>query len=142
MQQKIILMGPILFLYHEESLVSSNLNSRLLFFHSVRPNESAISRLCYELADKLTMISKHCASPLRKKNECKLNNLSDLTAYPVENCIPKHAFEVEHVENRKKSNFTFLMHQNYSLNIMFLYRMSICVTEFAALGENLNTVKS
>ena len=32
------LMGPILFLYYEESLVSSNLNSKLLWFHSVRPN--------------------------------------------------------------------------------------------------------
>ena len=32
------LMGPILFLYYEESLVSSNLNSRLLWFYSVRPN--------------------------------------------------------------------------------------------------------
>ena len=29
---------PILFLYHEESLVSSNLNSKQLRFHSVRPN--------------------------------------------------------------------------------------------------------
>ena len=32
-------MGPILHLYYEESLVSSNLNSKLLKFHSVRPNE-------------------------------------------------------------------------------------------------------
>ena len=32
------LMGPILSLYYEESLVSSNLNSKLLWFHSVRPN--------------------------------------------------------------------------------------------------------
>ena len=37
-QQKKILIGPILFLYFEESLVSSNLNSKLLWFHSVRPN--------------------------------------------------------------------------------------------------------
>ena len=29
---------PILFLYYEESLVSSNLNSNLLWFHCVRPN--------------------------------------------------------------------------------------------------------
>ena len=33
-----ILIGLILFLYYEESLVSSNLNSKLLRFHSVRPN--------------------------------------------------------------------------------------------------------
>ena len=31
-------MGPILFSYHEESLVSSNLNSKLFRFYSVRPN--------------------------------------------------------------------------------------------------------
>ena len=30
-------MGSILFLYYEESLVSSYLNSKLLWFHSVRP---------------------------------------------------------------------------------------------------------
>ena len=31
-------IGPILFLNDEESLVSSNLNSKLLRFHFVRPN--------------------------------------------------------------------------------------------------------
>ena len=31
------LMGPILFLYYEESLVSSNLNSKLLRFHCAHP---------------------------------------------------------------------------------------------------------
>jgi hypothetical protein len=30
-------MGPILFLYYEESLVSSNLNSKLFRFHSAHP---------------------------------------------------------------------------------------------------------
>jgi hypothetical protein len=38
---KNFLVGPILFLYYEESLVSSNLNSKLLWFHSVRPNVHA-----------------------------------------------------------------------------------------------------
>ena len=38
------LMGPILFLYYEESLVSSNLNSKLLWFHSVRPNLGTTER--------------------------------------------------------------------------------------------------
>ena len=38
MQQKTISMGPILFLYYEESLVSSNLNSKLFRFHSAHPN--------------------------------------------------------------------------------------------------------
>ena len=37
-QQKKISIGPILFLCYEESLVSSNLNSKLLRFHCVRPN--------------------------------------------------------------------------------------------------------
>jgi hypothetical protein len=36
------LMGPILFSYYEKSLVSSNLNSKLLWFHSVRPSESTV----------------------------------------------------------------------------------------------------
>ena len=36
MQKKSI--GPILFLYYEESLVSSNLNSNLLRFHCAHPN--------------------------------------------------------------------------------------------------------
>ena len=31
-------MGPILFSYSEESLVSSNLNSKLFWFHSAHPN--------------------------------------------------------------------------------------------------------
>ena len=38
MQQKKIIIGPILFLYCEESLVSSNLNSNLLRFHCAHPN--------------------------------------------------------------------------------------------------------
>ena len=32
-------LGPILFLYYEESLVSSNLNSKLFRFHSAHPNQ-------------------------------------------------------------------------------------------------------
>ena len=35
---KKISIGPILFLYYEESLASSNLNSKQLMFHGVRPN--------------------------------------------------------------------------------------------------------
>ena len=37
-KQNKILIGPILSLYYEESLVSSNLNSKQLRFHGVRPN--------------------------------------------------------------------------------------------------------
>ena len=36
-----ISFGPIIFLYYEESLVSSNLNSKQLRFHGVRPNVHA-----------------------------------------------------------------------------------------------------
>ena len=38
MQQKTVSIGPILFLYYEENLVSSNLNSKLLRFHCAHPN--------------------------------------------------------------------------------------------------------
>ena len=38
MQQTKISIGPILFLYYEESLLSSNLNSKLFRFHSAHPN--------------------------------------------------------------------------------------------------------
>ena len=36
--QNFFLIGPILFWYYEESLVSSNLNSNLLRFHCAHPN--------------------------------------------------------------------------------------------------------
>ena len=35
-----IRLAPLKFLYYEEYLVSSNLNSKLIWFHSVRPNVS------------------------------------------------------------------------------------------------------
>ena len=43
-QQKKVSIGPILFLYYEESLVSSNFNSNLLRFHCAHPNLYVI---CY-----------------------------------------------------------------------------------------------
>ena len=39
-RNKFFLIGPILFLHYEESLVSSNLNSKLIQFHSAHPNVS------------------------------------------------------------------------------------------------------
>ena len=45
MQQK-KLIGPVLFSYYEESLVSSNLNSKQLRFHGVRPNVG----ICFALS--------------------------------------------------------------------------------------------
>ena len=41
---KKISIGPILFLYYEESLVSSNLNSKQLRFHCAHPNLDTISK--------------------------------------------------------------------------------------------------
>ena len=41
MQQKRTSIEPILFLYYEESLVSSKLNSKQFRFHCVRPNVHA-----------------------------------------------------------------------------------------------------
>ena len=42
-QQQKIVMWTILFLCYEESLVSSNLNSKLFRFHCVRPNVDIMS---------------------------------------------------------------------------------------------------
>ena len=36
---------PILFLYYEESLISSNLNSKQLRFHGAHPNKGAMATL-------------------------------------------------------------------------------------------------
>ena len=44
MQQKFSLMGPILFVYYEESLVSSNLNSKLFRLHSSHPKSTYQSK--------------------------------------------------------------------------------------------------
>ena len=46
-------MGPILFLYYEECLVSTNLNSKLFWFHSIRPNLHGLTsnNLYYVLSD-------------------------------------------------------------------------------------------
>jgi hypothetical protein len=44
MQQKKNSIGPILFLYYGESLVSSNLNSNILWFHCAHPNEQTNGR--------------------------------------------------------------------------------------------------
>ena len=39
-QQTKISIGPILFFYYEESLVSSNLNQKIFRFHCVRPGNA------------------------------------------------------------------------------------------------------
>jgi hypothetical protein len=44
-QQTKISIGPILFLYYEESLVSSNLNSKQLWFHGAHPTASNIPQI-------------------------------------------------------------------------------------------------
>ena len=48
MQQK-KLISPILFLYYEESLASSNLNSKLLRFHCAHPNVHSKKQLLRHL---------------------------------------------------------------------------------------------
>ena len=60
-QKKII--GPILFLYYEESLVSSNLNSNLLRLHCAHPNDhtmfkyvSAALCIAYKKLNNFTQI--------------------------------------------------------------------------------------
>ena len=50
-------IGPILFLYYEESLVSSNLNSKLFRFHCVGPNIGAQKRFQSELAPILKALN-------------------------------------------------------------------------------------
>ena len=47
MQQTNFLIGPILFLYYEESLVSSNLNSKLFSFHCVWPKVHVLYLYAY-----------------------------------------------------------------------------------------------
>ena len=47
--KKTNLIGPILFLYYEESLVSSNLNLKTNFFYCVRPNVLTYLSLKYLL---------------------------------------------------------------------------------------------
>ena len=55
MQQKMFLIGPILLLYYEESLVSSSLNSKLLRFHCAHPNID----ICYSkyIEDRFQIVS-------------------------------------------------------------------------------------
>ena len=45
------LMGPILFSYYEESLVSSNLNSKLFRLHCVRPNVTPVPSKLSQVVD-------------------------------------------------------------------------------------------
>ena len=52
-QQTKISIGPILFLYHEESLVSSNLDSKQLKFHGAHPNVYGKKNLKEQLSDVL-----------------------------------------------------------------------------------------
>ena len=61
-QQNKISIRPILFSYHEESLVSSNFNSKLFRFHCVRPNIH-ISFSCTE-----AYVASLCTGLLRKYN--------------------------------------------------------------------------
>ena len=59
MQQKKNSIGPILFLYYDKSLVSSNLNSNLLRFHRAHPNVHSESK-----------------QPVLDFDDCKKHNLT------------------------------------------------------------------
>ena len=54
------LQWPILFLYYKESLVSSNLNSKLLWFHSVRPIVHTYIILTLYRVDYICKLKFHC----------------------------------------------------------------------------------
>ena len=64
MQQKQILIGPILFLYYKESLVvSSNLNSKQLMFRCVRPNVGRYIHLVNKPKTKVYVGTFRAAKP-------------------------------------------------------------------------------
>ena len=68
--QHFFLIGPILFLYYEESLASSNLNSKQFKLHGVRPNFYIMGGLCLlfpELSRIYTKLQTNC-----NDNRCKL----------------------------------------------------------------------
>ena len=94
------LIGPIFFLYYEESLVSSNLNSKLFRFHCVRPKldtHKLIFILCGENSPNFT-----CHTTLRVHN---INNQS--TVPPLRSsllvCIRKFTWEVKWFEFELKN---------------------------------------
>ena len=61
MQQKKISIGPILFLYYKESLVSSNLNSKQLRFHGAHP------KYIYVYGVQVAKIGQETELEIRKK---------------------------------------------------------------------------
>ena len=52
------IIGRILFLYYEESLVSSNLNSNLLMFHCAQPNLHIFMITCIDILLNHTEINR------------------------------------------------------------------------------------
>ena len=66
-QQKTISIVPILFLYYEESLVSSNLNLKQLRFHGVRPRLATYLELVkalYLLELEFINFTNRCFNPV------------------------------------------------------------------------------
>ena len=80
MQQK-NLIGPILFFYYyEKSLVSSNLNSNLLCFHCVQPNDHANFLLIPDLRkEKMCSYCHH--NPKMKQTPLKPERWKTLLAF-------------------------------------------------------------
>ena len=103
-------IGPILFLYHEESPVSSNLNSNLFRFHCVRPN---VDRSC---CSKEIVLQDSCNNAINLNNILtKLVKLSlcfkKIVVYEVGNSdlVIVRSCELGTVPNEmEKSKFTLL----------------------------------
>ena len=77
MQQNNFSMGPILFLYYEESLVSSNLNSKLFRFHSAH----SILHTCSLSSWLLSAVSFKSLFSIRRLSIC-FSILANLSSFP------------------------------------------------------------
>ena len=64
------LFEPILFLYYEESLVSSSLNSKLFRFHWVRPSEH-----CPSSFSKIMILNNYMRFPLEICRHCNIHKM-------------------------------------------------------------------
>ena len=130
MQHKTISILPILFLYYEESLVSSNLNSNILWFHCVRPKLDTPALHVYV---GLTLIqeSRVCRCTLYINNHklCfllwTLANVHDVTFHNGWNFqVLSNKYETNSLVEKPSIFVNLLL---YFLNIRF----SLCLKPFA-----------
>ena len=90
-RNKKISIRPFLFLYYEESLVSSNLNSKLFRFHCVRPNAHTFFAFqkCIE-SGQLNVFSRtpwHLKSVLGSRQNCTVVS----KGFEIQICISKYS---------------------------------------------------